>query len=104
MAEPHSGDKPGQRHFRCIGHAAEHRLSEKGAAELYAIKTADQLPLMPAFDRVGMADRVEPERGALDDRVDPGLRSIGARQKDFVKGHVAGDSEAARPHPPGERA
>ena len=53
------GDQPGEGDLRSIGHAAEHRFAEEGPAQLHAIEAADQLSIVPAFDRMGMADGME---------------------------------------------
>ena len=104
MADAQARHEPGQRNFRRIRHAAEHRLAEEGPAKLHAIESADQLPLVPAFNRMGMADRVEAERRPLDDLVDPGFVPVGAGQQHLVKCAVAGDREASRSHALGQRA
>ena len=49
------GDEPGESDFRCIGGAAEHAFTEEGAPELHSVKPSDQHPIVPDFDRMGMA-------------------------------------------------
>jgi hypothetical protein len=58
-AHLHPRHQPGQRHLRGIGAEREHALAEEGAAELHSIKAADQFLLMPAFDRVSVAEPVQ---------------------------------------------
>ena len=48
-------DKPGEPDFRSIPHAAEHTLAEEGAAELHAVKPADELASLTHLDRMGVA-------------------------------------------------
>jgi len=49
-----AGDQPRQRHLGCIARPAEHAFAEEGAAQLHAVKTADQLAALPDLDRMGM--------------------------------------------------
>ena len=51
----HPRDEPGERDFRCVGHSAEHAFTEEGASELHSVKPSDQRPIVPDFDRMGMA-------------------------------------------------
>ncbi len=95
VADPQPGNKPGQRNLRGVGHAAEHGLPEKGTAKLHAIEAAYQFALVPALDRMGMANRVEAERRPLDVGVDPGLVAVRAGEQDLVEGTVAGNLEPA---------
>ena len=103
VADPQPGDQPGQSDLRRVGHPAEHGLPEEGTAELYAIEAADKLALVPAFDRVGVANGVEAQCRPLDDGVDPGFRAIGAGEQHVVKSLVASNREAVRPDPLGQR-
>ena len=48
-------DEPGQRDLGCIRHPAEHAFAEEGAAELHAVKAADQRGRYPDLDRMGVA-------------------------------------------------
>jgi hypothetical protein len=51
--------QPGQSHLRSIGASREHAFAEEGRAELHAVKAADKLPILPALDRMGVAEAVE---------------------------------------------
>ena len=90
--------QPGQRHLGGIGPQREHALAEEGAAERDAVKAADQLLVLPAFDRVGVAEPVEQIVALLDLAVDPGLLALGAMVDDGGEDLVVGDRERARPH------
>ncbi len=95
--------QPGDRDLRRVGRAAEHAFAEKGAAQLDAVEAADQPTiLVPRLDRMGVAQCVQRQDGALDLVVDPRLLAVGASQQDVVEGLVARHAEATRPDPPGE--
>lgn len=57
--DPQARHEPGQRHLRCVGRAREHAFPEKGAAQRYAIKPADEPLTVPAFDAVRVPHRVK---------------------------------------------
>ena len=103
MANAKPRDQPGQRNLRRIRRSAEHGFAEEGAAQLDAVEPADQPVLVPAFDRMGMSDRVKPERRPLDRAVDPGLLAVGAGQQHLVEGRIACHRESARTDAPGKR-
>src|SRR3546814_21158057 len=87
VEQPESADEqprhqPGQRHLGRIGAQREHTLTEKGAAQPNAVKTADQFLVLPTFYRVGVAEAMEEVGALLDLAVDPSLlpRSAGRRE------------------------
>lgn len=80
-----ASDEPRKRDLRSIGGPTEHRLAEKGASELHAIKAADKLFTKPAFDRMGVADGMQAQRRPLDDIVDPCFVAVCAGEHDLVE-------------------
>ena len=84
-------DEPRQRGLRGVGGAAEHRFAEESAPEANAVDPADEKPVLPAFDRMGVTGGVEAERRALDIGVDPSLRTVGAALHHGMKIAVDGD-------------
>jgi hypothetical protein len=50
---PQGRNQPGQRHFRGIGTAAEHRFAAEHPVKPHAVEPANQLALLPALDRMG---------------------------------------------------
>lgn len=101
-------DQPGQRHFRGIGNPAEHRFAAEHPIEPHAIKPADQIAVLPAFDRMGRALAVQFAIARLDPLADPGFARIGAGRGAGLhhgpEGPVAGYGKAPAPERPGERA
>ena len=90
--------------FEASRPAAEHALAEKGPAELHAVDPADEIGVLPHFDRMGVARAVERQHCPLDLGVDPGFVAIGAAGDDSrevaVVGHfepAAADGSAERP-------
>ena len=98
MADLEPRHQPGQGDLRRIGHPAEHRFPKESPSELHAVEAPDQLSVVPAFDRMGVPHRVEPERGPFDHLVDPGLVPVGAGQQHLVKRPIAGHREFSRTH------
>src|SRR3546814_6108318 len=70
--------QPGQRHLGRIGAQREHTLTEKGAAQPNAVKTAYQFLVLPTFYRVGVAEAMEEVVALLDLAVDPSILPLGA--------------------------
>lgn len=97
VARPEPGDQPGERNLRCIGRAAEHAFTEKGASELYAIKAADKRFALPYLYRVGVPRGVKREHRAFELVVDPCFLTVGAGCDDLWKASVVSDREPARP-------
>ena len=95
IADLEPRDQPRQRDLRRIASAAEHALAEKGAAELHAIDSADQVAAVPDFDRMGVARAVQREHRALDLGVDPGFVALGAADDHAGEIAVLGDCEPA---------
>ncbi len=62
-----------ERDLRRVGGAAEHALTEEGAAQSDAVETADQHLVLPTFDAVGMAAPVKLQVQPADRRVYPGV-------------------------------
>ena len=69
-------------------------FAEKGATKSDAVEAADQMPLAPALDRMGMARGMKPQRRPLDIGVDPGLVALGAAIQDVLECQVARNGEA----------
>ena len=94
-------DQPRQRHFGRIGHAAEHRFAAERAVKPHPVKPADQPVILPAFQRMSVAQRVQLQIARLDPPADPGIPAITARrgtgQQHLVKRGVAGDAKAPAP-------
>ncbi|GAA0446786.1 hypothetical protein GCM10009095_13170 [Sphingomonas molluscorum] len=97
-ADAEAGDEPGERDLGCVGGAADHAFAEEGAAECEAVEAADEAVAVPAFDRMGEAQRVEAQEYVFDRAADPGFEAVrggfGAELQDLAKGLVDGDAEA----------
>ena len=87
--------EPGESHLRGIRCATEHALAEKGAAELHAIKSADEVLGIPDLERVRMARGVEREHRPLQIRIDPRLLAVRACGDHRVEVPVMSDRELA---------
>jgi hypothetical protein len=87
--------EPGERDFRGVAGAAEHALAEEGAAELYAVKAADELAALPDLDRVGVAGPVQRQHRLFELGVDPCLLAFGAGCDHFSKIEIMRDFEPA---------
>lgn len=100
--------QPGQRHLGRIRLAREHALPEKGAAERYAVETADQPLPVPAFYAVRMAHGEQPPARLEDRHVDPRVPPLPLRlpaQPHHVhEGTVGSDTKAIAPDRLAERA
>ena len=100
-ASPQRGDQPRQRDFRGIRLAAEHRFAAEYPFESYAIKSADQPPVVPTFDRMGVAVFVQADVAFADAVADPaffGTRAgRGARVDHRFERGVAGNREVPAP-------
>src|SRR4029078_6202086 len=59
IADLQARNEPRQRNLRGVRLPAEHALAEEGAAELHSIEPADQLAVLPDFDRMGMTGAME---------------------------------------------
>ncbi len=70
--------EPGKRDLRRVAAAREHALAKERGAEGHTVDTADQLPLGPDFERMGMAHLVQVLVEARDLGTDPGFRPVGA--------------------------
>jgi len=99
--------QPGESDLRSVALAAEHALTEEGAAQPDAVEPAHQLSVVPAFDRMGVAAPVEIGIGGFDRRIDPGvgaaLRALGALRDHLPKSAIDGDGEAVRTDRLGQR-
>jgi len=104
--------QPGERDFRRVGPAGEHRFAAERPVEPDAVQAADKLPpaiavVLPAFDRVRLAQGVQLFVARLDAMADPAPLAVlaggGAGFEDIVKGGVAGDGELAAPQGPRQR-
>ena len=104
--DPHRRHQPCQRHLGRIGHAAEHAFAEEGPPERHAIEPADQLAVMAAFDRMGMA-AIEQLAVKIDNRfVDPALGMSGSGRRTgphyFPERRIGADLECFRADCPRE--
>jgi hypothetical protein len=61
-------DQPGERDLRGVAAAREHAFAEEGAAERDAVEAAGELAVLPAFDRMGVAEPVKLGEALLDRR------------------------------------
>src|SRR5260370_7026097 len=93
-----------QRHLRGIAGAMKHALAEEGAAEADAVKSADQVVILPDLDAMSMSEFVQPDVEVADALVDPGVLAAGlwrgAAGDDGLEGGVDGNAEADAPHRP----
>lgn len=96
IADLETRDEPGERDLGSIAGAAEHALAEERAAELDAVKPANELARAPDLDGMSMTRAVQREHRAFELRVDPGLLAVGAGPDHCPEVAVAGDVEAAR--------
>ena len=113
-APPQRRDQPGQRHFRRIARAAEHALAAESPVEADAIEAADKVSRavlvgLPAFDRVRLAQFMQPLIAGGDAPADPAFAVFaparcGAGLHHRGEGGVAGDGEAAPPQSARQRA
>jgi hypothetical protein len=78
-------DQPRQRDLRRVGAGGEHAFAEERTAQPYPVESPRQLALMPAFDRMGMAEFMESVEARLDLTVDPGLLAFGAAAHHVAK-------------------
>src|SRR3546814_13877521 len=78
-ADLQSRNQPRQRYLRCIAFAAEHAFAKKGAAQRYAIETADELAFQPAFTTVSLPPLEKRETCLFDRLVDPSFRPVQTR-------------------------
>src|SRR5262249_57405235 len=78
-----AGDQPRhkmhERHLRGVANAVEHALSEEGASEAHAVESADQITVLPDFDAVSVAERMQSAIEVADALVDPGVLAPGLR-------------------------
>ena len=95
------GHQPCQCDFRRVGGAAEHALSAEHPVEAHAIEAADQLAVLPAFDRMGMARGMQGAITGGDPFADPAIRMAGpggrAGGDHIVERGIAGDGEPPAP-------
>jgi len=87
--------------------AAEHAFAEEGRAQPHAIEAADELVVLPGFDRMGVTAPVQFGISGFDIGVDPGVGAargrLRAMRHDFAERLVDGDGVAIRPDRLGER-
>ena len=99
--------QPGQRHLAGIAAAAEHRFAAEHPVKPDTVKPARQLALVPAFDRMGMAQPVHHAVGFGDPPADPRLVRVGAGGSAFfqnaAESRVAGNGKAPLPQHLGQR-
>src|SRR5580698_11404728 len=62
-----------ERHLRGVADAMKHAFAEEGPAETDAIKTADQIVVLPDLDAVGVAYSMQPDIEIADPLIDPGI-------------------------------
>ncbi len=108
--------QPGQRDLGGVGHPAEHAFAAEHTIEADPIKSADHGPLavfigLPAFDRMRLAELVEPLITCRDAVADPAFAAAllvssrrGAGFHHIGEGGVASDGEAPTPQRPRQRA
>jgi hypothetical protein len=102
-ADAQPRNQPGQRDLGRVRHRTEHALAEEGAAQLDAVKAANQLLLVPHLHGVGVAQAVKFEHRLLDFRIDPRLIAVSAASDDPGEVAVPADLESARAQRPAER-
>jgi hypothetical protein len=61
-----------ERDLARVARAAEHALAKESAAEMHAVQSASELPVLPHLDRVAMAEREQLTIKAPDAPIDPG--------------------------------
>jgi len=104
IADLEARDERSEGDLRGVGPAAEHALAEEGAAELHAIESADQLFVLPDFNRMRMARGVKRKHGFLELGIDPRLFAISAGGDHGRKIAVVTDAEPAQAERSPERA
>jgi len=109
-------NQPGQRDLGGIGHPAEHAFAAERPIETDSIQSADHgLPAgfigLPAFDRMRVAELVEPLIACRDAVADPAFAAAllvssrrGTGLHHIGEGGVARDGEAPAPQRPRQRA
>jgi len=94
-------DQPRQRHLAGIGCAAEHAFPAKHAVERHPVQPADQLAVLPAFDRMRVTGPVQRVVARFDAVADPAFGMLFARQGALGdhggEGVIAGHAEAVLP-------
>ena len=103
-ADLEPGDQPGKRHLGGIGAQREHAFAEEGCAEADTVQPADQLALLPDFDRMGVAEAVELGEAPFNLKVDPGLVAFRAAADYLAERAIQGDFERAGPQRFAKRA
>ena len=95
-----AGNQMHERHLRGVAGAVKHAFAEEGAAEIDAVKAADQIVTLPYLDAVGVAQVVQPEIEIADALVDPGVVAArlrrGAAGDHGLEGAVHGHRERVR--------
>ena len=68
-----------QRHLGRVGAGGKHAFAKKHAAQVNAVKPADQFAVQPTFNRMGQIHFVHFDIGANDFIIDPRIGMAGAR-------------------------
>src|SRR6476646_1650884 len=97
VSDLQAGHEPGQSDLGCVGCAAEHAFTEKGAAELHPVKAADERASLPHLDRMGVARAMERNHRLFELGVDPGFLTIGTSADHGGEVAVVRNLEPARP-------
>ena len=90
--------QPGERDLRGIGAQREHAFPEKGTAERDAVKAADEIAVLPAFHRMGVAEPMKRAVTFLDLGIDPGFLPLGAMADNVTKGAIRGHLKPVLAH------
>ena len=80
--------KAGERHFRRLRLAAEHRLAKKRRADAHAIHSADESAIPPNLRAMGMADPVQLLIGVEDGFIDPRRFTVSTATNHIAKSRV----------------
>jgi hypothetical protein len=101
--------QPGKRDLGCIGYTAEHRFAAEHAIETHAVEAADQLAVVPAFERMRLPHRMQLLVARRDAVADPAFTAAVAARggtgiHDIGESCIAGEREALAPQRAGKRA
>jgi len=106
-ADLEARDEMRERDLGCVTRAAEHALPEEGRTQPHAIEAADELVVLPGFDRMRVAAAMQFGIGRLDIGIDPGIWAargrLRAMRDDPAERLVDRDRIAIRPDRLGER-
>jgi hypothetical protein len=100
-------NQPCQSNLGSIGHPRKHAFAEERASQYKSIKPTHKAAFRPTFNAVRPAKAVQPAKGLLDVRVNPGVLPIGLRlstcANDLRKGSIGSYNKPVLPNCFGKR-